>query len=523
MSLTIGQRLKQAREQRYLTLEKAAEETRIRIAFLKALEADDYSVMPSAAQGRGFLRNYSEYLNIDIDEMIAELQRNAPPPQEVSGPLPQINLLETEVPPLTEEAETKSAPAWMRWLAPIQGWFADRERTATPSEADAPELIDEPMPPIEEIPVPEEEPLVVTEEEPKPSLWARFTSMFRLRLTKTEPDSLPEPDVPAMTEPGQPLGTESPEVIFAEIGRKLRQRRELISLTVDEVERHTRVRASLVRAMEEGTLDKLPSPVQTRGMLANYAAFLDLDADEILLRFADAIQARHREKYYETPREKIQTEVITSMPLLRSFIAGDLIFGLVMIVIILALAIWGIGRALSSQRTETIQVTAPSIVDVLAGTPLPTPSADTAFLPAQDAPIPGLDPATLEVATFGPNINVVVSLFAVERTFVRISVDGEVAFEGRVAPRETQTYEAEEQIVVLTGNAAALRITYNGRDLGLMGDVGQVISQVYTIAGVVTPTATIPPTPTQTLPPTISPTPTPTETSTPTPRSTASP
>ena len=72
MSESIGQRLKQEREARYLSLEKASEATRIRTVFLQALESDDYSVMPSAAQGRGFLRNYAEYLELNIDEMIAE-------------------------------------------------------------------------------------------------------------------------------------------------------------------------------------------------------------------------------------------------------------------------------------------------------------------------------------------------------------------------------------------------------------------------------------------------------------------
>ena len=41
---------------------------------------------------------------------------------------------------------------------------------------------------------------------------------------------------------------------------------------------------------------ELPSTVQTRGMLTNYATFLDMDVDKVLLRFADALQARHREK-----------------------------------------------------------------------------------------------------------------------------------------------------------------------------------------------------------------------------------
>jgi len=112
----------------------------------------------------------------------------------------------------------------------------------------------------------------------------------------------------------------------------------------------------------------------------------------------------------------------------------------------------------------------------------------------------------------------VVSVFAVERVFVRISVDGELVFEGRFAPRETKLFEADDQVVVLTGNAAALRITYNGRDLGFMGSTGEVVTRVYLITGIATPTATIPPTPTNTplvtptLTPTLSPTVTPTRT-----------
>ena len=53
MSETIGHRLKREREARFLTLEKASAETRIRQIFLQALESDDYSVMPSAAYTSG--------------------------------------------------------------------------------------------------------------------------------------------------------------------------------------------------------------------------------------------------------------------------------------------------------------------------------------------------------------------------------------------------------------------------------------------------------------------------------------
>jgi hypothetical protein len=94
-------------------------------------------------------------------------------------------------------------------------------------------------------------------------------------------------------------------------------------------------------------------------------------------------------------------------------------------------------------------------------------------------------------------------------------VDGEVVFEGRLAPGTTKVFEANDQVLVLTGNAAAMRITYNGRDLGLMGNTGEVVSRVYLISGIATPTATISPTPTNTQPVTDTPTTTMTPSATP--------
>src|SRR5512143_1331636 len=74
MITTIGQRLKTAREEQHLTLEKVFEATRIRVQYLQALEADDLSVMPSPVQARGYLRNYAEFLGLDVDQILDELR-----------------------------------------------------------------------------------------------------------------------------------------------------------------------------------------------------------------------------------------------------------------------------------------------------------------------------------------------------------------------------------------------------------------------------------------------------------------
>ena len=366
---SIGQRLKKERVARFLTLEKASEATRIRVVFLQALESDDYSVMPSAAQGRGFLRNYAEYLELNIDEMIAEMQKNALQPVEVSGPLPQVNLAETEIPPLpSDEDEKPTRPSLASRLGrrPKAGSEQIHELCKSkfaPAEVEVTAQLRGGKEEVVEIKA-EESSSAVEQDQAEVKEMKRSRSDLKVddqfRSVFVNKESKPVPEQPAVIEPEiAPFVPSQPaDVIFAEIGMKLRERRELISLTFDEVERHTKLRAVFVKALEDGAFDKLPSPVQTRGMLANYATFLDLDTDAILLRFADGLQARRYEKYAETPREKIQTEVITSMPFLRGFIAGDLIFGVVMIAILFALAIWGVGRVVNSQDEQNAAATA---------------------------------------------------------------------------------------------------------------------------------------------------------------------
>ena len=54
-----------------VTLQQAAEDTRIREKFLQAIESGDYQSLPGSVYTKGFLRNYAQYLNLDAEEMLA--------------------------------------------------------------------------------------------------------------------------------------------------------------------------------------------------------------------------------------------------------------------------------------------------------------------------------------------------------------------------------------------------------------------------------------------------------------------
>ena len=329
---------------------------------------------------------------------------------------------------------------------------------------------------------------------------------------------------PLVEEDKQTFPQENSLEILKNIGKDLRERRELLSLHFDEVERNTHVKAHYLDALERGALDDLPSTVQTRGMLSNYATFLDMDVDALLLRFADALQARHRERNPHRPARKPGQPIIANMPPMRSFIAGDMIFGVSMAILLVGFAIWGVSRVMNIQSQREVKPTAPSISEVLLASPNPSLSTITpTFLPVES--FPGEATVTVEIPTQNANAEVQLNLVAVERTYMRVVVDGEVAFEGRVVPGNAYPFEAESQIEVLVGSGAAIRTVYNGRDLGLMGTFGQVVNNIYLGTEIITPTALPTVTGTITLAPTntASPTATPRLTATPAPSSTPVP
>ena len=85
--LTVGDILKKARAEKRITLEQAEKDLRIRRKFLLALEENAWQNLPSLPYIKGFLRNYSKYLGLAPDEMIAFFRRQYVA-QEKAGLLP---------------------------------------------------------------------------------------------------------------------------------------------------------------------------------------------------------------------------------------------------------------------------------------------------------------------------------------------------------------------------------------------------------------------------------------------------
>ena len=306
---------------------------------------------------------------------------------------------------------------------------------------------------------------------------------------------------------------------FINIGYQLRSQRETLGLTLEEIEQHTHLRIRYLKALEAGDIDALPSTVQGRGMLNNYASFLGLDAEKLLLEFAEGLQARlvesssRREDRAKRrkPREPKQE---------RQILSRDLVVGILLGLFLVLFIIWGAIQVTAIRADEEVEPTAPSIAEVLNPTSIPTqvPTLTSTTVPSLGSGQEGVnigDRTVSEITQEVLNVSdaldgaVQVQIAALQRAWMRIIVDGEIDFDGRIVPGTIYGFAGDDYVEITTGNGAGLQVFYNDQDLGTLGNMGEVINFVITANGVQTPTPTITlsPTPTATETPEISPTP----------------
>ena len=157
MDESIGAKLKQARELRRLTLQQVSETTKVRPHYLQALENDDLSAISSAAQARGFLRIYAEFLGLDPADLM---------PNRAAAQLPltrQSPISSPDQPLASEEgAASRNKPERSGLLGNLLKRLSRRTNEET-VDLPAPE----PAPKVENLAAPAEKPFVpvrVTEE-----------------------------------------------------------------------------------------------------------------------------------------------------------------------------------------------------------------------------------------------------------------------------------------------------------------------------------------------------------------------
>lgn len=72
MSLTLGEKLQQAREARGATIAEVAEQTRISPLYIESIENNDYRPLPGGIFNKGFVKSFAKYVGVDEQEALQD-------------------------------------------------------------------------------------------------------------------------------------------------------------------------------------------------------------------------------------------------------------------------------------------------------------------------------------------------------------------------------------------------------------------------------------------------------------------
>jgi cytoskeletal protein RodZ len=260
------------------------------------------------------------------------------------------------------------------------------------------------------------------------------------------------------------------------LGQALRAARAERGLSLAELQARTKIRARYLTALEEERFGDLPPYPFSRGFVHAVATELGLDPAPLVDRLAASLRAGDPTRTAGWRRLDAALE-----PAVRPSRARRLATWAIVLAVMVAGAV-AIDFGMQMRQLSR-PATRPSPLAGM-GAPEGLPSAGPAP-PAVTAPS-----STPAVAPPGPSEppgrreGVVVDMEASGRSWVRVVADGREVFVGFITIGERRAWEGRQSVVVRLGNAGAVAVTVNGRALGPIGALGQVVERTFRREGI---------------------------------------
>lgn len=264
-----------------------------------------------------------------------------------------------------------------------------------------------------------------------------------------------------------------------QIGAHLQDVRNQQGLSLDDVAAKTLIQTRLLRAIEAGDMDALPEAVYVRGFVKRYADHLHLDGTKVAASFSVNTQTQPLPSSWNASA----AAQLRPLHLYAAYVA------------LIVAAVSGVSYLLSVLSPPTVtQQASSSNQEAIAQSDAEEGGSSaalgeteatesTASLDASEEPsaaaIASEESDEVSQSDGDPEAPVEVSLELVERSWLRVVVDGSEEFEGVLQEGTEQTWTAENEVTVRAGNAGGVLLAVNRQPAEVMGEPGSVSEQTF--------------------------------------------
>ncbi|HEX7715065.1 MAG TPA: RodZ domain-containing protein [Bacillota bacterium] len=252
-----------------------------------------------------------------------------------------------------------------------------------------------------------------------------------------------------------------------EIGEYLHRVREEKNISLKEVQESTKISLRYLEAIDKGDFESIPGEVYRKGFLVNYATALGLDGQDILKKYYE-LKAQEEEQQRKVQLEQaIQNK---NTPVINLNWSKEVYLGIVA-VLIASLIIISFFAFPSFNNTPYV-----TEEEAVSGEPAEQPVEDS-----QGRINKQLLPAPIAVyASFK------------EAVWVSVKADGVYLYTSdgtTIDPSSPKLlWTAQRELEIRLGNPAGVNLSFNGKDMGKLGERGVVKLFKFTPKGLVTQT-----------------------------------
>lgn len=308
-------------------------------------------------------------------------------------------------------------------------------------------------------------------------------------------------------------------------GETLKSQRKSLGLALQKVSQILNIKLAYLKALEEEDFNKLPPSVYVQGFLKSYARFLKLDAESLLKYYKmeqNIVENRKVDKKDLVYQSKIKRSPFLALSP-RMLKIGFIILGVIAFFVYLGWEISGFSAApsitiISPQdnkkintdfvvlvgktdkgaevyvngqkvvidpegnfREQLVLSEGLNILEILAknklGRERRIERKILVRLPADYHSQVSGDKRETEEAVWDQKIELIINIKD-SATWISVDTDGVNVFQGTMLPNTSQIFQAEEKITLTSGKAGNTYVLFNGRDLGNLGEPGEVVRDV---------------------------------------------
>ena len=232
------------------------------------------------------------------------------------------------------------------------------------------------------------------------------------------------------------------------VGAAIRHARQSANLSIQNISDRTFIRPDVINDIENDIFTSAGGAAYARGHIRTLAKLLNLDGDMLVENFS-LLTGEIDRPMIDLLTENNATPLRRETPKISYKTLSSVAAGVVALLILV-----------------------PAIGAFVHTAPAKKKSASVASAPSSSA-------ATTTVAAKAANVTVVLSGIGGSSWVGLTDSQGNQVFSGRISQGDSRTFTDATQLNLVIGNAGAVDVNVNGKDLGALGAVGEVLHLSY--------------------------------------------